>query len=120
MCDPELMRGAAAPLVMFVVLAGCGGSVKPTPVTGCRGLPTASKSSSFWVLFGSSRRVAQRRVCARFGAPRRIARRGAGMVDWIYRKGVVTFSGQRVVSFTTYDSKGTNTYSVGERLQVLN
>ena len=110
------MRRPAALLILTAAATGCGGSAKPKPITGCQGLPTASKSISFLVLFGSTNQVTQRFVCANFGAPQKVTRRGAGLADWTYGKAIVTFKGRHAVSYTTYDSNGGHLITVGHPL----
>jgi hypothetical protein len=102
-------------VVVVVVVAGCGGSTKPTPRTGCKGLRTARQSQSFLVLFGATGRLTQVYVCARLGAPQKIAQGRDGLVSWVYGSSVIAFRGGRVVEGTGFErGSADSTYSISE------
>jgi hypothetical protein len=105
-------------VVLLVVVAGCGGSTKPTPRTGCKGLRTARHSQSFLVLFGATGRLTQVYVCAHLGAPQKITQGRHGLVSWVYGSSVIAFKGGRVVEGAGFErGSADSTYSLSESLQ---
>jgi hypothetical protein len=117
-------RGAVLWFVTIAVLlgggvvAGCAGSTKPTPIAGCKGLPTARRSQSFLVLFGAVDRLSQAQACAQLGAPQRIWKGRGGVVHWTYGSSSLEFKGTRVVGWTNFESGSPNsTFSVSQSVQ---
>ena len=100
MCDAGAVTRGGVSLVIVVAIAGCGGSSKPTLMTGCKGLPTARQSTSFLTLFGATNRLSQRYVCAHFGRPQQIARQPDRSVSWAYGSATISFRGSHVVRGT--------------------
>jgi hypothetical protein len=106
-------------LFVVVAVAGCGGSTKPTPRTGCKGLRTARHSQSFLVLFGATGRLTQVYVCAHLGAPQKITHGRDGLVSWVYGSSVIAFRGSRVVEGTGFErGSADSTYSISESVHV--
>ena len=108
--------------VASTVIAGCGGSAKPTATTGCKGLSTARQSASFNSSAGDQllvRHTTISTVCAHFGQPTTITRGSDGSVTWNYggggRAAMVSFKGDRVVDAVWFDQGAPNaTYSISQ------
>jgi hypothetical protein len=108
--------------VASMVMAGCGGSAKPTATTGCKGLSTARESASFNSHAGDAlltRQATIASVCAHFGQPTKITHAGDGSVTWNYGEGhraaLVSFKHDHVVGAAWFDQGSPNaTYSISQ------
>ncbi len=119
MCDPAPVRSVAALLAVGVAIAGCGGLPRPTAKTGCKGLRTPRHPKPFAVVFAPTGPLPSlASVCAAVGEPRMITHNRDGSVRWTYGSSSVTFRSGTVVEWQTYDRNGSNTYGVGEAVQI--
>ena len=108
--------------VASMMIAGCGGSAKPTATTGCKGLSTARRSASFNSSAGDellTRHSTISTVCAHFGQPTTITRASDGSVTWNYggggRAAMVSFKGGRVVDAVWFEQGAPDaTYSISQ------
>ena len=108
--------------VASMVMAGCGGSAKPTATTGCKGLSTARQSASFNSNADDAlltRQATMASVCAHFGRPTKITRASDGSVTWNYgggdRAALVSFKHDHVVGAAWFERGSRNaTYSISQ------
>jgi hypothetical protein len=104
------------PAAVPILLAGCGGSAKPTAASGCKGLKTTQQATMSALLFSRQGGMMVPDVCLRFGEPQKIARHGK-QVTWTYSRSnlaaVLTFERGRVVAGAWFDhSDPSATYEV--------
>ena len=108
--------------VASMVIAGCGGSAKPTATAGCKGPSPARQSASFNSDAGDAlltRQATIASVCAHFGRPTAITHASDGSVTWSYGEGhraaLVSFKHDHVVGAAWFDQGAPNaTYSISQ------